>query len=144
MKKAIVPKLQIGQTLHIESDTITAFTWQGVKEIDTRLSVESLSPTLFSVGSGGVIGFLIGFAIKKVMKILAVVVGIFFGAMMYLQSQGIINVDWDKLQQVSRSLLTNLGNSLTDTSQISTIAGNLGIPLTGGLAAGFAIGIMKA
>jgi uncharacterized membrane protein (Fun14 family) len=103
------------------------------------LSVESISPTLFSIGSGGVIGFLIGFAIKKVMKVLAVLVGIFFGAMMYLQSQGIVNVNWDKLQ----SLLTTFSNSLTDASQISTIAGNLGIPLTGGLAAGLAAGLLK-
>ncbi len=85
------------------------------------MSIESLSPTLFSIGSGGVIGFLVGFAIKKVMKILAVIVGGFLAALIYLQSQSII----------------------TDTNQISAIAGNLGIPLTGGLAAGFAIGLMK-
>jgi uncharacterized membrane protein (Fun14 family) len=75
------------------------------------LTIESILPTLFSIGSGGVVGFLIGFAIKKVMKILAVVVGIFFGATMYLQSQGIINVDWDKLQIVSQSLLTTTTGS---------------------------------
>jgi uncharacterized membrane protein (Fun14 family) len=110
---------------------------------ETSLSIESISPTLFSVGSGGVMGFVIGFAIKKVMKILAVIAGAYFAALIYLQSQGIINVNWDKLQTVSQSLLTTLSNSLTDTSQISTIAGNLGIPLTGGLAAGLAAGLLK-
>ncbi len=50
------------------------------------LSIESLSPTLFSIGTGGVIGFLVGFPIKKVMKILAVIVDVFFVALMYLQS----------------------------------------------------------
>ncbi len=98
---------------------------------------------LFSIGSGGVVGFLVGFAIKRVMKILAVVIGVFFAALMYLQSQSIININWDKLQLVSQSTLATISNSLTDTGQISTIAGNLGIPLTGGLAAGFAIGLMK-
>ena len=43
----------------------------------------------------------------------------------------------------TQSTLTTIANSLIDTGQISTIAGNLGIPLTGGLAAGFAIGLMK-
>jgi hypothetical protein len=52
-------------------------------------------------------------------------------------------INWDKLQSVSQSTLTTINNSLTDTGQISTIAGNLGMPLTGGLAAGFAIGMMK-
>jgi uncharacterized membrane protein (Fun14 family) len=108
------------------------------------LSIENISPTLFSIGSGGVIGFIIGFAIKKVMKILAVIAGVFFAALIYLQSQSIININWDKLQSVSQSTLTTISNSLTDTGQISTIAGNLGIPLSGGLAAGFAVGIMKS
>ena len=109
----------------------------------TTLSIESISPTLFSIGSGVVIGFLVGFAIKRVMKILTVVVGMFFGALMYLQSQSIININWDKLQSVSQSGLTTLSNSLSNTGQFSNIAGNLGISLTGGLAAGLAIGLMK-
>jgi uncharacterized membrane protein (Fun14 family) len=107
------------------------------------MSIESFSPTLFSIGSGGVIGFLVGFAVKRVIKILAVIAGIFFGVLMYLQSQSLISVNWDKLQSISQSTLTTIANSLTDTGQISTIAGNLGIPLTGGLATGFAIGLMK-
>lgn len=85
------------------------------------------------------IGFLIGFAIKKVMKILVIVGGIFFAVLVYLQSQTIVNINWDKLQ----STVTTIANSLTDAGQVSTIAGNLGIPLTGGLAAGFAIGLAK-
>ena len=95
------------------------------------MSIEIVSPTLFSIGSGGVIGFLVGFAIKRVIKILAVIAGIFFGVLMYLQSQSLISVNWDKLQSISQSTLITIANSLTDTGQISTIAGNLGIPLTG-------------
>jgi uncharacterized membrane protein (Fun14 family) len=111
--------------------------------LSITVSIENISPVLFSIGSGGVIGFLAGFAIKKVMKILAVVVGVFFAALIYLQSQTIININWDKLQSVSQSIVTTIASSLTDTGQVSAIAGNLGIPLTGGLAAGFAIGLAK-
>jgi uncharacterized membrane protein (Fun14 family) len=81
------------------------------------MSIEALSPTLFSIGSGGLIGFLVGFAIKRVMKILAVIAGIFFGALMYLQSQSLISINWDKLQSVSQSTLTTINNSLTDTDR---------------------------
>ena len=42
------------------------------------LSLDAVAPTLFTIGSGGLIGFLAGFAIKRVFKILAVIVGIFF------------------------------------------------------------------
>jgi hypothetical protein len=44
---------------------------------------------------------------------------------------------------MTQSTVTLLAHTLTDTSQISLISGNLGIPLAGGLAAGFAFGIMK-
>ena len=76
-------------------------------------------------------------------KILAVIVGLFFAALMYFQSQNLISVNWDKIQSMSQGLVSTLTHSLTDTGQISTITGNLGIPMTGGLAAGFAIGVMK-
>ena len=90
-------------------------------------------------------GFLIGYALKRIIKILAVVVGLFLGALMYLQSQTIIDVNWEKLQSVLESSLSTIGNSIsiTNSGQILTAAGNLGIPLTGGLSAGFAIGFMK-
>ncbi len=106
------------------------------------MSIESFAPTLFTIGSGGFIGFLAGFALKRIFKILAVIVGIFFAAL-YFQSQNLISVNWDKIQSMSQGLVSTLAHSLTDTGQISTITGNLGIPLTGGLAAGFAIGVMK-
>jgi uncharacterized membrane protein (Fun14 family) len=60
-------------------------------------------------------GFVIGFALKKVMKILAVIAGVFFAALIYLQSQGIININWAKLQSVSQSALITISASLTST-----------------------------
>ncbi|MGB0003370.1 MAG: FUN14 domain-containing protein [Nitrososphaeraceae archaeon] len=105
------------------------------------MSIENISPTLFSMGSGGLIGFLV--AVKRVFKILAVIAGVFFGSLIYLQSQNLISVNWDRLQEMSQWTVTTLAHSLTDVGQISTISGNLGIPLTGGLAAGFAFGVMK-
>jgi uncharacterized membrane protein (Fun14 family) len=89
------------------------------------------------------IGFLVGFALKRIFKILAVIVGLFLGALMYLQSQSLISINWDKLQAMTQSLSAMLAHTLTDTNQISVISGNLGIPLTGGLAAGFAFGLLK-
>lgn len=107
------------------------------------MSLESLSPTLFSAGAGGVIGFLAGFAIKKIIKIIAVIAGIFFAALIYFQSQNLISVNWDKIEAMTQLAIATLAGTLTDTGQISIIAGNLGIPLTGGLAAGFAFGFLK-
>jgi uncharacterized membrane protein (Fun14 family) len=61
------------------------------------MSIEHLGPIATSIGFGGMVGFLIGFAIKKEMKILAIGAGIFFTALMYLEYQNIVNINWDKL-----------------------------------------------
>ena len=53
---------------------------------------------------------------------------------MYFQAQNLISVNWDKIQSMSQGLVATLAHSLTDTGQTSTITGNIGIPLTGGLA----------
>jgi uncharacterized membrane protein (Fun14 family) len=49
------------------------------------LSIESLSPTLFSIRTGGVIGSFVRFPIMRVMKVMAVIVGVLFAALMHLQ-----------------------------------------------------------
>ena len=63
----------------------------------------SLMPFASTIGFGGIVGFLIGFALKRIMKILAVIAGVFFAALLYLESQHIVNVNWDKLQTISNS-----------------------------------------
>jgi uncharacterized membrane protein (Fun14 family) len=38
----------------------------------------SVMPFVSTIGFGGIVGFLIGFTIKRIMKILAVIAGVFF------------------------------------------------------------------
>jgi uncharacterized membrane protein (Fun14 family) len=130
----------------------------------------SIMPFVSTIGFGGIAGFLVGFALKRIMKILAVIAGVFFAALMYLESQHIVNVNWDKLQTVSNSVLSTittttnattttgggvgpiqsiLGNNSTVTAAathilpITNTMANLGIPLTGSTAMGFTLGIIK-
>jgi uncharacterized membrane protein (Fun14 family) len=120
----------------------------------------SITPLLGTVGFGGIAGFLVGFALKKIMKILAIIAGVFFAAVMFLQSQGLLNINWDKLQTVSEPMSSILTNNVTSTtagiglqtiqpinSSLSflpaAITANMGLPLTGSAAMGFAIGMMK-
>ena len=48
-------------------------------------------------GSGAVVGGVVGFAAKKVAKLIAVIVGIELALFKFLESRGILTVDWDKL-----------------------------------------------
>lgn len=107
------------------------------------MSLENISSGLFIAGSSGVAGFVIGYALKKIIKILAVIVGVFLGALIYLQSQQLMEINWDKLQFVSESVLLVISNAISSADQISTITGNLGIPLTGGLSGGLVLGFSK-
>lgn len=100
-----------------------------------------------SIGFGGVAGFLIGYAIKKAIKIMLFVIGLFFAALAYLNYQGIVTINWDKLTASASDATSGLGNA---TGQIAGISDqvaptliNFGIPLTGSFAAAFVLGFMK-
>jgi uncharacterized membrane protein (Fun14 family) len=107
------------------------------------MSFDTLASITATIGGGFFVGLVTGWALKKVIKLLAVVVGLFLAALIYLQTQTIINVNWDKLQSVSVASLSTIGNSITNTGGVTSVMGNLGLPLTGGLSAGLAIGFVK-
>jgi uncharacterized membrane protein (Fun14 family) len=50
-------------------------------------SIESFGPTAATLGGGFFVGILIGYALKKVIKIVAIIVGLFLAGLAYLQSQ---------------------------------------------------------
>jgi uncharacterized membrane protein (Fun14 family) len=57
------------------------------------------------------------------MKILAVIAGVFFAALLYLESQHIVNVNWDKLQTISNSVLSTITTATATTNATSTTGG---------------------
>ena len=74
--------------------------------IENIAAATNFSPLLTTIGFGGLIGFLLGFMIKKLFKILAIMAGAFFAVLMYLEQQGIVNVNWSKLQGISEGVLS--------------------------------------
>jgi uncharacterized membrane protein (Fun14 family) len=63
---------------------------------------------VFSAGGGFLFGAVAGYAIKKVMKIAAVVVGLFVASLAYLSYKGFIDVKWIAMENATRSTLTNV------------------------------------
>ena len=133
----------------------------------------NIMPFVSTIGFGGIVGFLVGFMLKRIMKILAVIAGVFFAALLYLESQHIVNVNWDKIQTISNGVLSTITTTATTTNAtttggvgvgpiqailgnnsttaaanailpITSTMANLGIPLTGSTAMGFTIGILKS
>jgi uncharacterized membrane protein (Fun14 family) len=115
--------------------------------------VESFGPTAATLGGGFFVGVLIGYALKKVIKLLAIIVGLFLAGLAYLQYHQIANIKWNKLQTVSEGTITTLSNAILQiqsssdghaTATASSLAiTSFGIPLTGSMSAGFTIGFMK-
>ena len=103
-----------------------------------------------SVGIGGFLGFLMGYAIKKILKIIIIVAGLLVGILYYLQYNGLITLDWSKLEAALGSAMSDVSGLDLSTpflpgisDQIMNAISNSGIPLTGGFAAGFAFGFSK-
>jgi uncharacterized membrane protein (Fun14 family) len=114
------------------------------------LSVEDF---LFSAGGGFLFGAVAGYAIKKIMKIAAVVIGLFVAALAYLSYRGWVDVKWAAMEDASRSTLTNVSeqvvNALNNTatqfaSHPSTVAAS-GLPVAAmfGFVPGLITGLKK-
>ena len=107
-----------------------------------------LAPFAGTVGGGFFIGFITGYAIKKVIKLAAVIVGLFIAALGYLEYQRILSVDWHKIQALSQNGIDWVANALThvsssiDTSHTGTLS-NIGIPLVSSVSAGFVLGLAR-
>src|SRR5919107_2795745 len=116
---------------------------------------ESFGPAAATLGGGFFVGVLIGYALKKVIKMVVVIVGLFLAGLAYLQYHQIANINWNKLQTVSKGVITTLANL---TMQIPIVSGgdshaattasslamtSFGIPFTGSMSAGFTLGFMK-
>ena len=115
-----------------------------VDKIDYMQSIESFGLTAATMGGGFFGGILIGYVLKKVIKIVAIIAGLFLAGLAYLQYHQIADINWNKLQTVSEDAITTLSNAIIQIQGISgSIDGHaaattasslamtsLGIPLT--------------
>jgi uncharacterized membrane protein (Fun14 family) len=60
-----------------------------------------LEDVVFSAGGGFLFGAVAGYAIKKVIKIAAVVIGLFVAALAYLSYKGLIDVKWIAMENAT-------------------------------------------
>ena len=108
---------------------------------------------LFSAGGGFLFGAVAGYAIKKVMKIAAVVIGLFVAALAYLSYRGWVDVKWAAMEDASRSTLTNaseqvvnaLNNTATQFASYPSTLATSGLPVAAvfGFVPGLMMGLRK-
>ena len=106
--------------------------------LDTFISIPA------TIGGGFITGLFLGYALKNIVTLIAVVVGLFIAGLVYLQYQQIAYFEWDKIERAITTISGNVTGQLFSNQDISSFAlSNLGIPLASGMSAGFAVGFMK-
>jgi uncharacterized membrane protein (Fun14 family) len=97
---------------------------------------EILSPLAYQLGIGGMGGFIVGYAIKKISKLIVILIGLFLIALLYLSTQGIININYG-------ALWTALEGSFSFAGQVASwLIGLVSIlPFAGSFTVGFLLGL---
>ncbi|HEY9388136.1 MAG TPA: FUN14 domain-containing protein, partial [Nitrososphaeraceae archaeon] len=106
------------------------------------MNTDTFTSMSATVGGGFFGGLLIGYAFKKVIKMLAIVVGLFLAGLAFLQYQQIASINWNKVEGAITKLAAATTNTINDNNNAATLASmsNLGIPLTSSMSIGFTIG----
>jgi len=99
--------------------------------------VESLAPIVFQLVLGGVGGFLIGYAIRKVIKI-AIIVAVVVFSLILLASANVINVDYSGLSETTTNVLNAVNPAL---NMITPLLAH--VPFIASLVFGFFLGFKR-
>lgn len=104
------------------------------------IETEVWTQAALSGGFGMLVGFVVGYFVKKLAKFLAFLAGGIFLLVLYAQAGNYIKVNWTQVQNATEQHLQNVMS--TDFGSSGIIA-MLGVPMVGGLAVGFTAGILK-
>jgi len=97
----------------------------------------SLAPAVYLLGIGGIGGFFLGYGIRKIIKILAITLGIFTLAVITLDYIGVFAISYDGIVE----LISKLFDPARAVEVLTPLIANL--PLVVSFTVGFAIGLKK-
>jgi uncharacterized membrane protein (Fun14 family) len=104
--------------------------------------LENLNPTQLGAQMGGsaILGGIIGFAAKKVAKIIAVIIGLELMLFKFLESRGVLEVNWSRLVNASEQAADQ--GAAAGQTIVEAFISTAGIG--GAFAAGFLLGFKRA
>ncbi|RLI13757.1 hypothetical protein DRO41_06790 [Candidatus Bathyarchaeota archaeon] len=98
--------------------------------------MSSVFPSVaYQLGIGGVGGFVLGYIIKKVSKLIAVLLGLFILFLLYLGVKRVISINYDALWKAIRDLLGFAGQAAGWLIGFVSL-----LPFMGSFIAGFLLG----
>ena len=111
------------------------------------MSSEVLLSSIIPFAGSGLLGYAMGFALKKILKwmliLMGFLAGMFFVGVQLLQKYGYVSgVNWDKLGNDTSTQVQHWAANV-DISNAHSLFHTLGIPVTGGLGLGFLAGFVR-
>jgi len=94
------------------------------------------------VGGGAMIGGIIGFAAKKVAKIIAVIIGLELALFKFLETRGVLDVDWDAISGGAENATQSATEAGGDGASLASSLLSA-VPVSAGFSAGFLVGFKK-
>lgn len=96
---------------------------------------EIFSQIGFQLGAGGIGGFIVGYAVKKISKLVAIVIGLFLIALIYLSTQGIVDIKYSALWNALKDAFGWAGPALSWLVGLVSL-----LPFAGSFIVGFLLG----
>jgi uncharacterized membrane protein (Fun14 family) len=111
------------------------------------MSNEVLLSNIVPFAGSGLLGYAMGFALKKVLKWMLIIVGflagVFFVGVQLLNKYGYVSsVNWDKLGNDTSTQIQHFTANV-DLTNVHSLFHTLGIPVSGGLGLGFLAGFVR-
>ena len=113
------------------------FTWEQLKFMFQEIPF----------AGSGLIGYAMGFALKKILKWMLIIIGflagMFFVGIQLLQKYGYVSmVNWDKLGNDASTQIQHLAANI-DVTNVHSLFHTLGLPISGGLGLGVLAGFVR-
>ena len=111
------------------------------------MSSEALLSNIIPFAGSGLLGYAIGFALKKILKWMLIIIGflagMFFLGVQLLQKYGYVSTaNWDKLGNETSTQVQHWVTN-ADITNLHGLFHTLGISVSGGLALGFLAGFVR-
>ncbi|SDF10502.1 Uncharacterized membrane protein, Fun14 family [Thermus arciformis] len=103
------------------------------------VELPDLTPYLGQITFGGLAGYAVGYALKKVGRLLALALGLLFVALQLLAQAGYVEVDWTRIQRDVEPFLQQPGLKSLWERLLSTLTYNL--PFGASFLGGFLLGL---
>lgn len=112
-------------------------------EFALQLELPGMQQIGLEVGGGAMIGGIIGFAAKKVAKVIAVLVGIEMALFKFLETRGILEVNWDALTGAATNATETAGGAAGSEPPGWIMSLLSALPVSAGFTGGFLVGFRK-